>query len=87
MTWTSARHHGPAYCHEYTPLGRPILHNGRPVRLGPTAELGAILYANTPKATKDGTFRANFWKTWQPHVPSSIQSLDRCDFSSRFQGW
>lgn len=86
VRWRKLEHHGVQFPPPYEPHGRPLLYQGHAVKLAPSAEEFATLWARLerrkPWLTSDPRVRHNFWADWKQILSApAVRDLDSCDFS------
>lgn len=81
--WHTLEHNGVLFPPPYIPHGIPVLYDGVPVTLEPTAEEYATLYARYTdhEYLESKIFKKNFWSDWSKTLKDTpIKNLDQCDF-------
>jgi DNA topoisomerase-1 len=86
--WTKLEHNGVLFPAEYKPHNVPLKYKDQRVKLTPTQEEAAMLYAKyiNTEYIQSKVFNRNFWNDWKKllNKDSIIQDLEGCDFNEYY---
>lgn len=90
VKWTTLEHNGVYFAPEYQPHGVPLMYDGQPLQLEPSAEEVATFFAailGTDHYDNE-IFRRNFWEDFTAHLHAigsrwhgHIKQFEKCDFT------
>lgn len=90
VKWTSLEHNGVYFAPAYQPHSVPMLYDGQPLQLEPSAEEVATFFAGVLGTDhhENDIFKRNFWEDFMAHLHAidsrwrhHIKEFERCDFT------